>query len=224
MIAPEFIAKFIAEHGLTDLTLARDGFEYEAINQAAKAAAWAADHTPPRFADACPTHSDVQAWTAAVLQASKHALERHPIAAVNAGPSLLLLGNTGTGKTHQAYGAVRLLSAIGLNVRWQVISAADLYARLRPRHQIDSESEFRAIADAKTLVLDDLGAAKTSEWVEEINFRLINHRYEQQLPTVFTSNTLPKDLGAELGERVASRLTEMTTRVVMTGTDRRRAA
>ena len=51
-------------------------------------------------------------------------------------------------------------------------------------------------------MLDDLGAVKTSEWIEEVNFRLVNHRYERMLPTLFTSNLLPKDLATLLGERV----------------------
>src|SRR5690606_7391206 len=100
--------------------------------------------------------------------------------------------------------------------------AADLYARLRPRHGIDSETEFRAIADAPLLMVDDLGAAKTSEWVEEVNYRLINWRYDRVLPTVFTSNVLPKELKVALGERVASRLVEMADRVTLKGEDRRR--
>jgi DNA replication protein DnaC len=92
---------------------------------------------------------------------------------------------------------------------------------MRPRHGIDAEAEFRAVADATLLVLDDLGAAKGSEWVEEINYRLVNHRYEHQLATLFTSNILPRDLAGALGERVSSRLKEMTDRVTLKGTDRR---
>jgi DNA replication protein DnaC len=87
---------------------------------------------------------------------------------------------------------------------------------------VDSEEEFRRYATARLLVIDDLGAAKGSEWVEEINYRLINHRYEHKMPTLITSNLLPKELGAALGERVTSRLVEMADRVVIEGTDRRR--
>ena len=92
---------------------------------------------------------------------------------------------------------------------------------MRPRHGVDSETEFRAAADAGLLVLDDLGVSKNSEWVEEVNYRLVNHRYENTLPTLFTSNVRPRDLAEALGERVASRLTEMTGRVILKGADRR---
>jgi DNA replication protein DnaC len=97
-----------------------------------------------------------------------------------------------------------------------------MYAALRPRSGVDSETEFRKYAHARLLMLDDLGAAKSSEWTEEINFRLINHRYENQLPTILTSNVLPGELMNRVGDRVASRLVEMCDRVVIKGSDRRK--
>ncbi|MFD1274905.1 hypothetical protein ACFQ51_35035 [Streptomyces kaempferi] len=96
--------------------------------------------------------------------------------------------------------------------------------RTPPTRGVDSESEFRRYAHAPLLLVDDLGAAKSSEWTEEINFRLVNHRYENQLPTIFTSNVLPKELADRVGDRVSSRLIEMCDRVVIQGTDRRRQA
>lgn len=224
MITPEFIAKFKADHGLTDLRLAREDFEDIAEQRAEIAAKWMADHTPVRYADATPTHPQIQAWSAAVLTAAADGLGKAISAAISTGPSLLILGGTGTGKTYEAYGAVRLISAVGLHCKWRVVSAADLYAKLRPRHGVDSETEFQTYAEASLLVVDDLGAAKTSEWVEEVNFRLVNYRYDRKLPTLFTSNIPPAALREALGERVSSRLTEMTTRVAIAGQDRRRAA
>jgi DNA replication protein DnaC len=112
----------------------------------------------------------------------------------------------------------------GAACSWKFVTAADLYATLRPRQGHDSETTFRGYADCNLLVLDDLGAAKNSEWVEEINYRLINHRYQEKLPTIITSNLTPKTLSPGLGDRVTSRLHEMTTRVVLEGSDRRRAA
>lgn len=148
-----------------------------------------------------------------------------PIASVTVGPSLLLLGSTGVGKTHEAYGAMRELAVTGVSARWAVTTAADLYAALRPRHGIDSEAEFRKYRDARLLFVDDLGAErKPTEFTEEINFRLVNHRYEHELPTLFTSNVDPKELAARLGDRVTSRIAEMCQRVPMKGNDRRRNA
>lgn len=72
------------------------------------------------------------------------------------------------------------------------------------------------------LIIDDLGAAKASEWVEEVTYRLINRRYNHMLPTLITTNLAIKDLRAHLGDRVTSRLAQMTTRVEFEPVDRRR--
>lgn len=179
-----------------------------------------ARQVPARYRSAVVDHPDVAQWVRDVVA---HAVreQRGACIAVETGPSLTLLGPTGTGKTHQAYGAMNALAASGVRLRWEMSTAADIYARLRPRHGIDSEAEFRTIATAPLLVIDDLGAAKDSEWTEEINYRLINHRYERVLPTLITSNVPVAQLKDKLGERVASRLREMTSRVVLEGPDRR---
>jgi DNA replication protein DnaC len=174
---------------------------------------------PERYRDVVVSEPGVIDWVRAVVGAA--AGGRTPSPVVVAGPSLLLLGPTGTGKTHQAFGAMRAISLSGVACKWVFSTAADIYGELRPRPRVDSEKEFDRYAKATLLVIDDLGAAKGSEWTEEVNYRLINHRYAHKLPTLFTSNVPPKDLGNALGERVASRLVEMTTRVVLKGADRR---
>ncbi|MCO1575006.1 ATP-binding protein [Crossiella sp. SN42] len=178
---------------------------------------------PPRYTTAAATEPTVQAWVAELLDL---AVERSHVGCVSvrSGPSLLILGPTGTGKTFQAYGAVRALAISGAQCPFKFATAADLYAELRPQSRVDTERLFQRIADARLLVIDDLGAAKGSEWTEEINYRLINHRYEHELPTLITSNIPARELGAAVGERVASRLVEMCRRVTLRGEDRRRAA
>lgn len=186
-----------------------------------QATARIAKDVPPRYANATVTIPEIAEWVKDLV-ATAAATTRSGCPTVHTGPSLLILGITGTGKTHQAYGAIRALAASGVQCSWLATTAADLYAALRPRPKVDAEQEFRRYADAKLLILDDLGAAKGTEWTEEINYRLINHRYEHKLPTLITSNVLPKDLREALGERVLSRLVEMAARVSMKGEDRRR--
>lgn len=183
---------------------------------------YADKNIPARYAGAVADDSAVIGWVQRVTDKCVADSAMRVTIWVHSGPSLLILGPTGVGKTHQAFGALRLLATTGIRAKWQAVTAADLYARLRPRHGVDSETEFRLLADAQLLLVDDLGAAKTSEWVEEVNYRLVNWRYERVLPTLFTSNVPPKELSSSLGERVASRLVEMTDRVVLQGSDRRR--
>lgn len=191
--------------------------------QARLALDYADAHIPARYADAVADDGAIAAWADQIIAGTLADSADHVIAAVRKGPSLLIVGPTGVGKTHQAYGALRRIAAAGVRAKWVAVSAADLYARLRPRHGVDAEAEFRLFADAPLLLVDDLGAAKYSEWVEEVTGRLVNWRYERLFPTIITSNVPPKELGEALGERVASRLAEMTDRVTLTGHDRRRS-
>lgn len=88
---------------------------------------------------------------------------------------------------------------------------------------MDSEQELAAVSRCPLLIIDDLGAAKASDWTEEITYRLINRRYNYELPTLITTNLPIRDLRAYLGDRVTSRLDQMTTRVLFEPVDRRRA-
>ena len=135
---------------------------------------------------------------------------------------LLILRPTGTGKTHQAVGAIRTLAASGVTVGWYADTAPGLFASLRPRDGVDGEAEYRKISTAQLLLLDDLVAAKASEWTEEILFRLVNDRYEAMLPGLYTSNVPAAELRNALGARIASRLAEMCQQVALRGEDRRR--
>ncbi|MEO3922682.1 ATP-binding protein [Micromonosporaceae bacterium B7E4] len=166
----------------------------------------------PRYLGARPDHPEVAAWVEQFRTNPKDV------------PSLLINGPTGTGKTHQAHGALRVAVTAGQRPRvdWRITSAPDLYARLRPRDGVDSETEMHGWRTAGLLLLDDLGAAKASEWTEEITYRLIDHRYTHCLPTILTTNVPTANLREQLGDRVASRLSEMCTRVTLTGGDRRR--
>ncbi|GAA3175833.1 MULTISPECIES: ATP-binding protein [Streptomyces] len=175
---------------------------------------------PARYRKALGNHPQVTAWAEAIAAAGAPGPGSAP--GIAEGPSLLIAGPTGTGKTHQAYGAIRTLLAAGVRLRWEAVTAADLYARLRPRSGHDAERDLQSLARCPLLLLDDLGAARTSEWTEELTYRLINHRYEHLRPTLITTN-LPTDaLRTTLGDRIASRLAEMTERVILTGPDRRR--
>ena len=75
---------------------------------------------------------------------------------------------------------------------------------------------LRPVMEAELLVLDDLGAEKPSEWVEETVNLIVNTRYNERRPTIFTTNyeDLPDEaeldsLKVRVGFRLHSRLHEM---------------
>ncbi|MER5461625.1 ATP-binding protein [Streptomyces sp. NPDC002668] len=202
-----------------------DGDPYGARNVARWSIHQVTKLVPFHYRAAVAQRPELNTWIRGLVTDAQAEQKRRgaPVASINRGPSLLLLGPTGVGKTYEAYGAIRELAVTGIVARWTVVAAADLYAQLRPRHGVDSETEFQKYSKAGILLVDDLGAGgKVSEFTEDINFRLVNYRYDHELPTLITSNVLPKELSARLGDRVASRLTEMCQRVVITGQDRRR--
>jgi DNA replication protein DnaC len=67
-----------------------------------------------------------------------------------------------------------------------------------------------------------VGAEKTSEWVLEQLYAIVNARYEEERSIVITTNLERDNLGAQIGERTVSRLEEMCTLVPLYGEDARK--
>lgn len=176
---------------------------------------------PSRYARATASDPLVAEWVRVLVKRAA-AEARAGQAVVQKGPSLVLAGPAGRGKTHQAWGALRALSLCGARCRWVRVPAARLFRSLRPRPGIDSEAVFDEYARAAVLVIDDLGATKDSAWTEEVFDGLLDERYENERPVLITTNVPPKEFGDRFGDRVASRLVETATVVTFTGPDRRR--
>ncbi|MGH3631246.1 MAG: ATP-binding protein [Sciscionella sp.] len=141
------------------------------------------------------------------------------------GPSVMFSGTVGTGKSWQALRAVRhLVAASGRRFDFAVISETELTNALRPGRSAANGDALGRYLKSQLLLVDDLGSARPSGWTEAEMFRLIDGRYRDGKPTLFTTNLPPKDLARPLGERTTSRLAEMCHGhvVVPTGPDRRR--
>jgi DNA replication protein DnaC len=176
-----------------------------------RAVDWHERHVPPLFAAAKATAPGVTAWADAY---AKGELGRHH--------SVLLLGSTGVGKTHQAYGALRHIAEAGApRAAWVGGPVAELLAQLRPHGSGDPEAAYARVATAAVLLIDDIGSEKSSPWTEEIGLRLIDHRYAHRLPVIVTGNGSWDDVAASLGGRMASRLAEMCNLIEFKGADRR---
>ena len=143
-----------------------------------------------------------------------------------AGRGLYLCGGVGTGKTHLAVAVLNELIR-RKRVPSLFITVPELLDNLRetynkPGRNLDEWMD--AVQNADFLVLDDLGSERPTEWVRERIFVIVNHRYRETLPTIFTSNIGPKDLATQLGERTASRIIAMCAWIALEGEDYRETA
>jgi DNA replication protein DnaC len=163
---------------------------------------------------------------------------------------LLFQGPCGVGKTH-------LAAAIIHEFVWEkgvpcyFYDFRQLMRDLQNSYSSDSpmtESELLApVFEKKVMVLDELGAKRTTPWVEETIFYIINHRYNNKQLTIFTTNYLDiqeeeeeqrevwsrkkmyeqkqeESLESRIGVRLHSRIHEMCKIVNVEGKDFRKTA
>ena len=143
-----------------------------------------------------------------------------------AGRGLYLCGGVGTGKTHLAVAVLNELVR-KKRVPSLFVTVPELLDNLRetynkPGRNLDEWMD--AVQNADFLVLDDLGSERPTEWVRERIFVIVNHRYREALPTIFTSNIGPEDLPAQLSDRTASRIIAMCEGIEIKGEDYRETA
>ena len=124
---------------------------------------------------------------------------------------ILMVGCTGSGKTHLALAILREIVVKGYtglyyNVPELLNELRDTYNE--PSEQIESDI-LNLAGEVGLLVLDDLGAERTSGWVRDRLFLIINRRYEALKPILVTTNLDWRELEEQVGERIVSRLYEM---------------
>ncbi len=163
----------------------------------------------------------------------------------NDGTGLLFTGSIGVGKTHLAIAVLQKLilekgvPALFCDYRELLKSITNSY---NARVETTELEVLKPVFQAEVLVLDELGAAKPTEWVWETVAHILNTRYNDKRTTIITTNypNLPpgavsgeagarfsmreETLGDRIGERMRSRLQEMCVPVEMRGADYRQGA
>ena len=101
---------------------------------------------------------------------------------------LVFTGPSASGKTHLAVAIAN--RCIERNQTVFFIVAADLLDHLRAAYSPDSpvsyDELFEQVRNVPVLILDDLSLANATPWAQEKLFQVINHRYNNALPSVVT--------------------------------------
>lgn len=114
-------------------------------------------------------------------------------------------GPPGTGKTFLSKALNNDLVSQYRDVAF--IKAVDLALLLRKASLSDDGygDTSRQFIAVKTLIIDDFGTQKNTEFVREVLFSILDHRYDMNKRTIVTSN-LPKEDLVSQDERLASRM------------------
>ncbi len=209
-----------------------------------------AAHIPPRY-----EHCDLGSFEydsedkqqSSIFRAKTFAgrfVEDYPIEKTG----LLFVGTVGVGKTHLAVGIIKdLIREKGIHClfcdyRELLKSIQNSY---NPSVQATEMEILRPVFDAEVLVLDELGAVRSTEWVFDTVNYILNSRYNENKTTIITTNfpdrpeqeksddgnprsysaadraARSETLGDRIGERMRSRLHEMCKKIEIEGPDYR---
>jgi DNA replication protein DnaC len=106
---------------------------------------------------------------------------------------LLLIGNTGLGKTHLAVGIAKALIR-EKGIECVFYDYADLLKQIQdsynPSVQATELGLLRPVFETEVLVLDDLGSVRPTEWRWDTVRLILNTRYNDSRTTIITTNFL----------------------------------
>ncbi|MBR2342768.1 MAG: ATP-binding protein [Clostridia bacterium] len=138
--------------------------------------------------------------------------------------NLLLIGSTGTGKTHITTAIAKEVISRGFSVLYDsaqnIVSAFenDRFRAGRDR----SEPESDKFLECELLIIDDLGAEFSNQFTVSALYNLISTRQNRGLSTIISTNLSAEELAGKYDGRIYSRIVGSDYRVLFfSGRDHR---
>ncbi len=123
---------------------------------------------------------------------------------------MLLMGQSGLGKTYLMHAMAKALIRRGVNVL--LISAYKFLEIARKAYVTGGSEGLDTLMAADVLMIDDMGAEPLMEGVTIVQwFNLINERQLQGKATILSTNLMEDELRRRYTERIASRLVNNTS-------------
>ncbi len=122
-------------------------------------------------------------------------------------PSLMLMGNTGLGKTHLSLAIARRVIDKGFTVLYG--STQDFLRAVESEHFGRAQEEndtLSMLLQADLLILDDLGVEFNSDFYVSSVYNVINTRLNTEKPTIINSNLTVQEMEKKYSQRIVSRL------------------
>ncbi len=138
--------------------------------------------------------------------------------------NLLLVGKTGTGKTHISTAIAREVISAGFDVVYD--SAPNIFSELEDEKFHSGyeahESRSARYLECDLLIIDDLGTEFKTNFTLSCLYNIVNTRQNRGLSTIISSNLDPKELGLFYEDRIYSRIVGAQYRILhFIGKDRR---
>lgn len=122
---------------------------------------------------------------------------------------MLLMGQSGLGKTYLMHAMAKRLIQRGQNVL--IISAYKFLETARKAYMSGNSDDLDALMDVDILMVDDMGAEPLMENITIVQwFNLINERQLRGKGTIISTNLMEDELRRRYTERIASRLMNNT--------------
>ena len=140
---------------------------------------------------------------------------------------LVISGLVGRGKT---YAACAIINEVLFSMSAIFTTMYDVVAEIKATFgNSDRESDVVAkYANVPILVIDDLGKSDTSDWSTSVLFTVIDKRYTNMKPTIFTTQYTSSELVSQMSSNNSETALSIMSRISaakvirMTGEDKRR--